>query len=109
MTTPPTWIDCDDYETKIGTTGYLVETVNNNARATTWAIRERPLHTNQSNQPRLYGWCGETDNKSRFARGVVRVAALNKAGDRCRVSRLVGAELAAWLERDGYPELVPTT
>lgn len=101
MTTPQ-WIDCEDGSI---THGYLVETVHNGR--TSWSIRERPLRTNQSNEARLTGWCGETDNKSRFARGVVRVISRNAGGDRARIAPVTGAELAAWLERDGHPELNP--
>ena len=101
----PTWIDCDDYSTRVGTTGYLVETLNTNTGRTSWGLRERPLHTNQSNEPRLTGWCGETDNRSRYARGVVRVSAVNERGDRCRIASIQGADLVAFLEKDGYPEL----
>lgn len=103
-----TWIDCNDFDTKIGNIGYLVETTNNNARgATTLSLRDRPLRTNQSNEPRLTGWCGETDNKSRTARGVWKVARLNKACDRALLVQVTGADLAAFLADDGHPELIP--
>ena len=101
----PTWIDCEF--ARVGYIGYVVETLNTNNGGTTWSIRERPCHTNQSNQPRLHGWCGETDNRSRYARGVAKVTAVNAAGTRVRLARLEGAELLAFLERDGYPELAP--
>lgn len=39
--------------------------------------------------------------------GEVRVVAVNAAGDRAKIRRLKGAELAAALEADGYPELIP--
>lgn len=101
------WIDCDSYSTQIGTTGYLVKTLNTSDGGTSYSLRERPLHTNQSHQPRLYGWCGETDNRSRHARGVWRVVRMNKAGERAQIVKLDGDELAAWLDGDGYPELIP--
>lgn len=101
------WIDSD---ATTGTTGYLVETINNNARgAQSFSIRERPLRTNQSNEPRLSGWCGETNNLSRFARGVWKVVRTNKDGTRAQIVRVEGADLAAFLEADGYPELIPET
>ena len=101
------WID--SYAT-VSTTGYLVETVNNNrGSASSFSLRERPLRTNQSLQPRLTGWCGETDNQSRFARGVWTVVQTNKAGDRARIAEVKGEALAAFLERDGYPELIPVS
>lgn len=98
------WIDADAYETTVGATGYLVETLNTNTGRTTWALRDRPLRTNQSLQPRLHGWCGETDNRSRYARGMVRVVRVTLR-DRALVTKLDGAELAAALEADGYPDL----
>jgi hypothetical protein len=99
------WIDCNDYDTKIGTIGYLVET--HHERSVSLSLRDRPLRTNQSHVPRLAGWCGETDNRSRYARGVWRVERTNAAGDRAKIVPIVGAELAAFLEADGYPELTP--
>lgn len=99
----PTWIDSDC--PTIGTIGYLVETLNTSTGRTTWSLHERPLRTNQTHQPRLHGWCGETDNRSRYARGVVCVTGVNRARDRARIARLTGAGLAAFLECDGHPEL----
>jgi hypothetical protein len=99
------WIDFENYSMGVGDSGYLVSRTKN-GRAS-FALHERPLRTNQSNQPTLDGWCGETDNVSRFARGAWRVARMNKAGDRAQIVRLEGADLAEFLERDGYPELIP--
>jgi hypothetical protein len=101
-----TWIDCE-YGTEIGTIGYLVETTNTNTGRTTWSLRERPLRTNQSNEPRLTGWCGETDNRTRFAHGVVKVVALNAPGDRAKFIRLRGVDLAVFLADNGHPGLMP--
>jgi hypothetical protein len=103
------WIDIDNYDLhlEIGTIGYLVETLNTSSGRTTYALRERPLRTNQSHEPRLSGWCGETDNRSRYARGVWRVTKVNRAGDRASISRVTGADLARFLEEDGHPDLIP--
>lgn len=101
----PTWIDCfAAYET-LGDCSYLVEVIHTSSGRTSWHLHERPLRTNQSREPRLWGWCGETDNRSRFARGVVRVVDVNKGGDRCRIVSVKGDALVAFLELDGYPEL----
>lgn len=100
------WIDNGEMDT-VGTIGYLVETSSNGSAS--FSLRERPLRTNQSLQPRLFGWCGETDNKSRTARGVWRIDATNKSGDRAKISKLAGSDLAEFLERDGYPELIPVS
>ena len=95
------WIDAD---TTVGTIGYLVEILNTSTGHSHFSIYERPLRTNQSLQPRLHGWCGETDNRSRYARGMVRVTRTT-ARDRARVVQIRGADLAAALENDGYPGL----
>ena len=46
------WIDCS-YDTVVGEIGYLVETINTSTGRTSWSLRDRPLHTNQSGEPRL--------------------------------------------------------
>ncbi len=98
------WIDSSDER---GTIGYLVETIDNNNRGrASFSLRERPLRTNQSNEPRLSGWCGETDNRSRHASGVWQVIRVNKAGGRAQIRRLEGDALAAFLETDGHPDLI---
>lgn len=104
------WIDFDQYEYEskdagqIGWVGYLVET--DSAGRTSYSLRERPLRTNQSQEPRLYGWCGETNNKSRCALGAWRVVCLNKDSDRAQIVNVEGKDLAAFLESDGYPDLL---
>jgi hypothetical protein len=103
----PTWIDGDFYAHKPGDIGYLVESLDTNTGRTSWWLSERPIRTNRSLQPRIAGWCGETDNRSRYARGVARVVSVNKAGDRIRIACLTGKALAEALEADGYPELIP--
>lgn len=99
------WIDID-YTQGVSTIGYLVETLNTSTGRTSWSLRERPLRTNQSLEPRLFGWCGETDNRSRTACGVWTVVQVNKAGERARITQLKGEALADFLEKDGYPDLV---
>lgn len=102
------WIDCWDFN--VGAIGYLVSTDNSNHR--TWdvlSLRERPLRTNRSHEPRLHGWCGEDNNVSRHAMGVWKVVRKNAIGDRAMIVQLKGAELAAFLRQDGYPELIPAT
>ena len=96
------WIDCED---KRGTIGFLVETLNTNTGRTSFVLHDRQLRTNQSHEPRLSGWCGETDSRSRYARGVVRVVSRNRLGDRARVAQVTGADLAAFLGSEGYPDL----
>lgn len=98
------WIDHDGGIE--GDEGYLVEIVNTSTGRTRFALRDRPPRTNQSLEPRLDGWCGETDNRSLFARGAWCIMRTNAVGDRAEIKRMTGASLAAFLERDGYPELM---
>lgn len=99
------WIDFENYSMGVGDNGYLVSCSKNGR--TSFALHERPPRARPFNQPTLDGWCGETDNVRRFACGAWRIVRLNKAGDRAQIVRLDGADLAAFLERDGYPELIP--
>ena len=95
------WID-RDYEA-VGDVGFLVRIVREGRE--TYRLRDTPPRTNQSHEPRLTGWCGETDNVSTFGEGMARVTATNVAGERMRVALLTGPELAAALEAAGYPGL----
>jgi hypothetical protein len=101
MTSIPRWIDIDF--ARINDRGFLVETNHNGVTA--WSVRNEPLRTNKSLEPRLYGWCGETDNRSRFARGAIRIVGTNAAGTRAQIKSLQGDDLALFLEEAGYSEL----
>ena len=102
----PRWVDFDlSSELGVGDFAYLVEVVDTTRGTTTWSLSARPCRTNVSHEPRLHGWCGETDNRSVYARGVMRVSAFNRDGDRARIAAASAAETSAFLERDGYPEL----
>jgi hypothetical protein len=46
-------------------------------------------------------------DQHRTARGVVRVTAVNANGDRARIASVTGDDLREFLERDGFPELMP--
>jgi len=74
------WIDSD---IKIGTFGYLVESVA--AGESSWSLHDLPVK----------GW-----------RGVGKVVRRNKAGDRAQILLLHGRERDAFLRRDGNPDLV---
>jgi len=105
------WIDCESYGdeiTIIGGIGFLVESHDNNhGGSVSRSLYGSPLRTNQSREPRLFGWCGETNNVSKFARGVWRVSRINKAGDRMQIVKIIGDDRDAWLEKNGWGELVP--
>ena len=74
------WIDGD---IKVGSIGYLVETMV--AGKTSWSLHDRPVK----------GW-----------RGVGKVMRRNKTRDRVQILQLHGAERDAFLRNDGHPELV---
>jgi len=99
------WIDGDSF--KVGDVGFLIESVINvRGLPTKLALRERPAHTNMSHEPRIGGWCGETNNINIWAHGVARVSRVAKNG-RIEVVRLKGDELSSALERLGYSQLDP--
>jgi len=75
------WIDDD---VKVGTIGYLVETLV--AGRTSWSLHDRPVK----------GWCG-----------VGKVMRRNKTRDRVQVLQLHGDKRDGFLRDDGHPELVP--
>jgi hypothetical protein len=102
------WIDVDSDTATAGTLGYLVHTTDTrNGCTERWSLRDRPLRTNMSHEPRLHDWCGSDSNVSRTACGVARIVRVNAAGDRAQIVDVTGPDLAAFLERDGYPELLP--
>ncbi len=101
------WIEGEGLE--VGDVGYLVEVHRQNYRApttTTHHLADRPPYTNQSHEPRLHGWCGETNNVSRYGCGMARVQRVTANG-RAFVVELTGAELLEALEATGFPELAP--
>lgn len=100
------WIDSDDVS--VGDVRFLVETLNTSNGVTTWSLRDAPLRTNQSHEPRLSGWCGETNNRSHYARGMVivtKVARKYDAFNRACVRAAKAAERADALLSCGYPDL----
>ncbi len=100
------WIDGETLS--VGDIGFLVETTSyKNGSVTRFGLYDRPCHTNQSHEPQLVGWCGETNNVSRTAVGLAKVVKVAKNG-RAQVVPVTGAEGAAWLRDEaGYPDLVP--
>jgi hypothetical protein len=98
------WIDGEDLS--VGDIGFLVS-AQRQGSAPRYGLYQRPCHTNISHAPKLTGWCGSTNDVSRFACGLARV--VRSAGNgRVQVVEVDDAEGAAWL-RDvaGYPELIP--
>jgi hypothetical protein len=99
------WIGPDD-GLAVGVVGFLILRSNNNDRSERYVLSDWPAQTNVSREPRLTGWCGETNNVSTHAEGLVRVERMARNG-RAYVVQLAGADLRAALEELGYPELAP--
>ncbi len=99
------WIGDESTTYTVGETEFLIERSDTMRRGRdSLGLSNRPAHTNQSHKPRLYGWCGTTDDVAVYARGVWRVTKIAKNG-RAQVEKLTGPELATALETLGYPEL----
>ncbi len=104
----PRWIDYPPHldAPKVGDVLFLRETFDTSKGTTSWSATRRPCVTNRSGEPTLHGWCGETNNKSLYARGLVRVVtvAVGMHGDpRLRIARISrGARQAEALEAKGY-------
>ncbi len=69
------------------------------------AISSTPWMTNQSGEPRLSGWLGNTQNVSSSAYGLGRVVAVDDNSQTVRVVRVVDRKVPAALAELGYPEL----
>jgi hypothetical protein len=91
---------------RVGDIGYLTEVTSyRNGCVTTHRMSDTPCHTNMSREPRLHGWCGETDNVSRSASGVWEVVRVAKNG-RVQIREVTDADrIRAYLDETGYPQL----
>lgn len=96
----------EDMDLKIGTVGFLIESDNPYSGSARAYLSDRPAHTNQSNEPRLSGWCGSYNDVSTYGRGLWRVVKILPNG-RVKIEEVIGEDLASALEDLGYPELVP--
>lgn len=104
MSTKQLWIGPDD-RLAVGDSGFLIERSNPVQGWRRYSLESLPAHTNQSRQPRLYGWCGTTDDVSVQALGMAQVQRIAENG-RVLVQVLAAGELPAMLQALGYPELV---
>lgn len=103
MSTKQLWIG-PDAALAAGDAGFLIERSNAAQGWRRYSLESLPAHTNQSRRPRLYGWCGTTDDVSVQAQGMAQVVRVAGNG-RALVEPLAGADLRAALEKLGYPEL----
>jgi hypothetical protein len=102
------WIDENNaYDHEVGRVGFLVS-VKPQGRAERLDLRDRPAHTNQSHEPRLTGWCGETNNVNVHAQGLAEVVRVAKNGRILLRTTEDPDAITAALEELGYPELDPT-
>ena len=106
------WIDNPEYDPnpplQLGDMGFLVSRAPQ-GQATIYNLYDRPAHTNQSHEPTLHGWCGTTNNCSINAHGIGRVTRTTKNG-RAQIETVTDpAEIAAFLDEAGYPELAEQT
>lgn len=99
----PKYIDSDDCETAKNDPGFLIESCCS-GKPSRWLLQIRPQYTNGSNKPQLNGWCGETNNVSRYARGLARVIAHSSNG-RALIEAVPTNEIAKALDFLAYPEL----
>lgn len=93
------WIDDASYA--VGDIGFLVRT-SPQGQSERYSLNQRPAHTNRSHEPKLFGWCGETNNVSVDAEGLAEVVKILPSG-RAQIKK-VEATLER-LEALGYPEL----
>lgn len=101
------WMDSADRFSHSGDVAFVLE-VSPQQKADYYVARSSPGRTNRSNEPRLTGWLGETNNVSTHAIGVWKVVRqATCSAHRVEARRLEGAELAAALLDLGYPELTP--
>jgi hypothetical protein len=99
----PKYIDLDQCGVDPGHgVGFLLEAIREGVSH--FSVADRPGYTNQSHKPLLDGWLGETNNVSRFARGLVRCTG-RSPNDRVAIEPLTGDDVAAALDSLCYPEL----
>jgi hypothetical protein len=100
------WIGGDDDQFNVGDVGFLVNTYHETKQWDTHRLRQHPPKTNQSFQPRLYGWCGTTNGVACYGMGLAQVVKVAKNG-RAYVKHLSAEEATKLLNDElGYPELV---
>ena len=102
------WIDEDRVTLAIsGQPGFLVSIKHQGCKEV-YSLRDEPARKNQSHEPTLAGWCGETNNTNVNAEGLWKVIAVSPNGRRAKIEEVTDLEeMAAVLELMGYPELMP--
>jgi hypothetical protein len=98
-----TWINEHDTDLEVSEVGFLVLT-SPQGRTARYSLWTTPAHTNLSGEPRLTGWCGNTNNTSVDAYGLAKVTKVARNGRR-RIATVEPTK--GLLEELGYPELMP--
>lgn len=97
------WIDSYDVHTERDSdVGFLVQTGHILRGRVRYHLSTRPAHTNLSHEPRLYGWCGTTNDIAKYGKGLATVARRAKNGRVCLRRVEATPEI---LEELGWPEL----
>lgn len=100
------WIGGDFDDFTVGDVGFLVNTSHDTKGWDTYQLRQHPPKTNQSFEPRVYGWCGTTNGVACYGRGLARVEKVAGNG-RAYVRHLTAEEATKLLNEEfGYPDLV---
>lgn len=102
------WIDSNAEFLRPGDVVFVIESYNFNQRGQERVYGQSiPGRTNRSGEARLAGWLGETNNISRYARGLAEVVRVSgDSGERALVKRLRGRRAVDALTARGYPQLV---
>jgi hypothetical protein len=72
----------------VGDVLFLGEVFFSNTGETVIRGYQKPFRTNRSNEAKLRGWCGETNNISFTAIGIAVVTKIHKASERITVRRI---------------------
>lgn len=98
------WIDGQD-GFNLGDKAFLIEFENTDVGWSIFTLRLQPARTNQSQKPKLRGWCGSHNNVSTSGEGAWKIIRIARSG-RMLLTELEDDELREFLEEMGYPELI---
>ena len=101
------WADDEEGKYKIGSVGFIVERTHTLEGWTRYYLYQRPAHTNMSHCPKLYGWCGTTNDVGVFAHGLGIVANILANNRTCflAIDDADREAITEALDSLGYPEL----
>ena len=100
------WVDCNVFDTDVGDLLFVAEVTNHESGSSCYKAARGPWTTNLSHEKVLEGWCGNTNNVSRQAVGLVKVSRVCNGRALARV--LKGLERDVALESLGYVAEVRT-